>query len=261
MLTLRIVGPGGVTERALAAPFVDVGRDEQCPVVLTGHGVSRRHLRLIPRGGIAFFRDLDSSLGVLLVRQGEARQVALGRLEPGDALRVGAFSLSVEGLGGHAPLLAEDRARLEALRAGDEAREVFADWLEAAGRPQEAAYVRAELALHRCAPGSPDLRARLNALRALTRQVPMAFRAGVSRPRVEGCEPVEARAGSACPTRWDALDLTDDVGVRRCPACMQDVFFCDTVDEAQELGACRQRVAVEVSRPRRPGDVRSLPRR
>lgn len=250
MFTLRIEGPDGVRELPLEEQTVELGRDARCGVVLAGPGVSQRHLALERHAGHVFFRDLGSTLGVVLVREGEARRVALGRLEPRDALRVGGFTLSVSGRGAGEPLDDDARERLEALKTGDEARQVHADWLESVGRPQEAAWVRAELALRRCDPASADFAARRDALRELTRQVSVSFRAGVSRPIVERCD-----EGARCPGRWDALELTGDACVRRCPACRRDVFFCDTVHEARQLGVHGERVVIDVSRPRRQGDL------
>jgi len=34
-----------------------------------------------------------------------------------------------------------------------------------------------------------------------------------------------------CPQSWHSLDLTDDIAIRRCQVCQQDVHFCFNDDD------------------------------
>jgi hypothetical protein len=58
-----------------------------------------------------------------------------------------------------------------------------------------------------------------------------------------------------CAKRWDLLQTTDDPTVRHCDTCSQDVYYCQTPNEARkqaELGRC---VAVDTRKLRLRGDL------
>lgn len=138
---------------------------------------------------------------------------------------------------------------LERIAHGDEgARLVYADHLEAEGRPVEAAWVREEVELRRLT-GDAQLES-LNRLRAL--QVTDAFMAAVARPPIEACA---VQFGFRCPRTWDSLQVSDDPKVRWCSACREPVHFAMSVDEAVEFSRQGRCVTIAPTEPRRPGDV------
>ncbi|MDP1824163.1 MAG: TIGR02996 domain-containing protein [Archangium sp.] len=141
------------------------------------------------------------------------------------------------------------------LAPGDEgARLVYADWLEERGKPDEASWLRQESAL-RSLEGAA-LEAALLRLRELSAKVGTDFMASVARPAVEGC-PI--RFGFKCPLKWEAMQRTAREELRHCAGCRQDVHFCRTLDEAQQLsrqGAC---VALDPSLVRTAGDLDPTP--
>jgi hypothetical protein len=68
-----------------------VGRDPTCDIVLVDPRVSRRHVEIVPAGGIVRYRDLGSSNGTRL--NGTAR--AVGELALGDVLALGDSELTL----------------------------------------------------------------------------------------------------------------------------------------------------------------------
>lgn len=141
------------------------------------------------------------------------------------------------------------------LSPGEEgARLVYADWLEEHGKRTEASWLRQESAL-RSLQG-PALEEALLRLRELSEKVGTEFMASVARPAVEGC-PI--RFGFKCPLKWEAMRRTEREGIRHCAGCRQDVHFCRTLEQAQELtrqGAC---VALDPSLVRAEGDLDPTP--
>jgi hypothetical protein len=57
--------------------------------------------------------------------------------------------------------------------------------------------------------------------------------------------------------QWDQLTLTDDVRVRHCPQCNRGVYFCDSIQEAQEQAEKGHCLAVASSLSRTAGDVQT----
>ena len=198
------------------------------------HAVLRRALASRPDDR---FQTLHDFRAALLPFAGDFDAVAFAKLlDPGFAAMP--------------PLPPEPPPRTP-LTPGDEgARLVYADWLEEHGKATEARWLRQESAL-RSLEGAA-LEQPLRELRALSAQVGTEFMASVARPAVEGC-PI--RFGFKCPLRWDALRRTENDEVRHCAGCRQDVHFCRTLEQAQELaerGAC---VALDPSLVRREGDL------
>lgn len=152
----------------------------------------------------------------------------------------------------------DERAMLRAIQAGDDAhRAIYADWLEDRGRHPDAEYVRAELAVQATA-AIADVEAQRRAAKdALDRfhfagrRVATDFKAWLSRPTIEKCLGFDLK----CPLQWNRLAPTDDARVRDCSVCQRQVRFCETVGQARQVAATGGCVAVELSLPRRPGDL------
>ena len=123
---------------------------------------------------------------------------------------------------------------LAALRASpddDVTRLVYADWLEARGEIERADFLRivCKLAAPKVNPKkAPQLAERLIKLSASS---DAAWRALVSRPKIEACD-IEFRF--KCPKQWSSLSPTDAPGVRHCGTCDRKVHFCATLEEVRE---------------------------
>jgi len=129
-------------------------------------------------------------------------------------------------------------------------REVYADWLEAHGRDDQARYLRLELRLRQAT--DREFAAQFLEFRELSDRVAMDFRAAVSRPMVEGCKAQDSnRFLFKCPRQWSALALTEDPRVRHCDVCSKPVYFSANVDEAMDHARRGECVAVDVSQVRR----------
>ncbi|MDP3499088.1 MAG: TIGR02996 domain-containing protein [Myxococcales bacterium] len=141
------------------------------------------------------------------------------------------------------------------LTPGDEgARLVYADWLEEHGKPDEASWLRQESAL-RSLEGAA-LEAALLRLRELSTRISTEFMASVARPAIEGCA---LRFGFKCPLKWEAMQRTGRDELRHCAGCRQDVHFCRTLDEAQQLSRQGTCVALDPSLVRAAGDLDPTP--
>lgn len=80
---------GDWTTTTFEAPFVLVGRDDGCGVVLPGVEISRRHAYLQVVGRQIFFADLGSRKGIF---RGE-RQVQSGLLLSGEEIQIGKYRI------------------------------------------------------------------------------------------------------------------------------------------------------------------------
>jgi uncharacterized protein (TIGR02996 family) len=154
--------------------------------------------------------------------------------------------------------------------ADDLPRLVYADWLdeqETERASSKAVFLRVTATLVKLS--DPAARKKLEEqLGKLARYLPTDWLPVVSRLVVENC----AAAGNTvrrpletitfdyeCPLKWEALTPTDDVTVRHCKACRQNVYYCDTIGEARDHARQGHCVAVDAALPRAEGDLRELP--
>ncbi len=123
-------------------------------------------------------------------------------------------------------------------------RLVYADWLEEKADQAslyQAEYLRVECQLDALPSGDSKrrrLRERLNELRQVVgdewwRQFDWA--------KVEYC----VEFGYECPQRWDTLQSTDDPAVRHCSGCRQNVYYCESVEEAHRRADVNECVAID----------------
>ncbi len=223
---------------------VTIGRSNS-DLCLDDSTVSMDHATLLINVGTCLVADRASVNGTVI----NGTPISEGELRHGDLLQLGAARLKFI----EVPELEGEEGAIVAgvVRGGDEARQVYADWLEARGRTDDAAWLRAEVLLHARSERSREpLRV---ALERLTPTVGATFRALVSRPRIEACgRPV-------CPKKWASLPAGNDERVRQCVACDGKVRFCDTVEEAQRRTAAGRpgatALVVDPSRPREAHDL------
>lgn len=223
---------------------VTIGR-ARSDLCLADRSVSMDHATLLINVGVCRVIDRSSVSGTVV----NDRPVKEAELVDGDVLALGVATLTIREVPEPG---VEERTMLAAVhQGGDDARHVFADWLELQGRGDEAAWLRAEVRLH-ATPEDSREPCRVE-LERLTAHVGSTFRAQVARAGIEAC----FKAG--CPRRWESLPLGNEERVRACGTCNAQVPFCDTVEEGQRrvsLGRRGEaRLVVDPSRPRAPRDL------
>lgn len=146
-------------------------------------------------------------------------------------------------------------SRLRASPNDEEARVVYADWLEEQGRSAEGQFLRLQLTLATLAPDDPRFNEVSASLRDVAQHVTLEWRTLVARAPIENCE---VRFDFACPKKWEGLeptDLGDDV--RFCGSCKMNVYYTRTVDDASKHATQGHCVVVDLVQIRRPFDLRS----
>jgi uncharacterized protein (TIGR02996 family) len=144
-----------------------------------------------------------------------------------------------------------ERGLLAAMSEGHEpSRLVYADWLARRGEVARAEFLRLDHALVAMSPLDERFLWSLHRLRELAPQISVDWRSRVARSAIEGC----LARGVACPGEWRRLP-TDHDDVRTCGACGEAVYYCATIQLAQELIQQGQRVAIDITCNRWSGDL------
>jgi uncharacterized protein (TIGR02996 family) len=143
-----------------------------------------------------------------------------------------------------------ERGLLAAMAEGHEAsRLVYMNWLERRGERQRAEFLRVE---HQLASMNPlDLRCQemQERLRILAQAISVDWRSRVARSPIENCHNV-----MDCPRYWRALPAEAD-DVRQCGRCGEHVYYCVTIELARARVQANERVALDVTVERTPGDL------
>ena len=78
---------------------IRIGRGQGCDLILSHASISRRHAELsIGADGGVQIRDLESTGGTYVLRDGKEIPVVRGTLHPNDRLRLGDYEISLEDL-------------------------------------------------------------------------------------------------------------------------------------------------------------------
>lgn len=242
--------PDHGTRRVELVDEVKIGRSPAMDLVLTPGNVAQIQARVVCRDGVVTIADGPSTIETTM--NGVHIRAPVPLL-PGDVVRLGDWSLSLEGTVSHArlerfvgrePREVELLEALHALPDDDALRVVYGDWLEENGYPTEAEVMALEREVWRGEAARLGYRLRVTA--ALT---PTSWRAAVMRPEIAGCG--ERR----CPRSWGRLGTTSDAGIRRCGRCTKDVVFAPTVPIARALLVQGGRVVVDPVAERRSNDL------
>jgi uncharacterized protein (TIGR02996 family) len=137
--------------------------------------------------------------------------------------------------------------------ADDAPRLVYADWLEERGDPDseaKAAFLRDTAAL--TTRSGRSRRATWRRLQRAARDLPGNWVTIVAKMPIEACP---AKYRGRCPKAWEKLTATDNVRTRHCQVCQKPVHLCATVGEAYHHRLFSEPVVVNLSVPRKPGDV------
>ena len=261
LFTVVVSSAAGPAQRLVfEKPEVTIGRVEGNDVVLPHGSVSRRHARLVVKEGKFILVDLKSTNGTFVNGRRLTSPLVIGEH---DLITIGDLRLTVEEEDGPtlewrpAPALDPVEERLiAAIAARDHAsRVVYADWLEEHGHADRAEFLRLQDRLIGTSPDDPAFREGGRRLEALARGIDVEWRFAVGRPAIEGCLAFEL----PCPKEWGALAPGARDGVRFCETCQQQVFYCESLDEAQAHARRGECVALDAAVPRRPGDLVERP--
>jgi uncharacterized protein (TIGR02996 family) len=152
----------------------------------------------------------------------------------------------------------------------DDARLVYADWLEEHGGPAsdaKAEFLRLTVRLASDGLRKKEKKKCRDRLQQLAAGLDTSWLAVVSRLSIENChgrrrrprsqraERVRVRFDFLCDRGWEGLRPTEDRTVRFCDACKQNVHYCDTITEARDHAWAGHCVAVDLGVIRREGDL------
>jgi uncharacterized protein (TIGR02996 family) len=222
---------------------VSVGRAAGNDLVLADPTVSDRHCRLSERDGAWFVDDLGSERGTRVNGQPITEPVALGDR---DRIYIGAFVLELEDIDERIGPVEE--GLLDGIARGDDdARAIYADWLEERGEVVCAEFLRVQQSIIDDPIDTPaqkaEFLARSQRLRELAASIDVEWRMRVARPAVEGCR---VAFEIPCKMDWGLLEPTDRPEVRTCNTCHKEVHYCIAEHEARDLAARGQCVVVDV---------------
>jgi uncharacterized protein (TIGR02996 family) len=128
---------------------------------------------------------------------------------------------------------------------------VYADWLEERS-DRRAQFLRLRVRLAQMSPVGKKC-VRLEAeLRRLRSEVPTDWLAQLDRTRIDRCP---LQFAYECPRQWEALQPTENAGVRFCTACQQAVYYCSSLKQARREARAGHCVAVDSTVRRRSGDL------
>lgn len=237
-------------------PEVTIGRVPGNDLVLPHTSVSRRHARLLVQDERFLLVDLRSTNGTYVNGRRITTPIAVGEH---DLITIGDLRISIEEEEGPTtewfpapPLDPVEERLIAAVAARDHAsRVVYADWLEERGELARAEFLRIQDRLIGTSPDDPIFRIGRERLEELARGIELEWRFAVGRPAIEGCLALQLR----CPKEWGSLATTAREDVRFCEACERQVFYCDTLEQAQaytRLGDC---VAIDPALRRTRGDL------
>lgn len=150
----------------------------------------------------------------------------------------------------------------------DDARLVYADWLEERGELLKAEFLRITVSLNTEKRSRGKRKTQRNRLQELAAQLDTDWLAVVSRLKIENCPksrkqpwrriPLDITFHFVCDKTWDQLQATDKQTVRHCTDCKQDVHYCDTIAEARRHATANRCIALDLGVIRRDGDISAL---
>jgi uncharacterized protein (TIGR02996 family) len=155
--------------------------------------------------------------------------------------------------------------KLLELPADDNTRLIYADWLEERG--DDDALRKARFLRLVTQPDVPDGYAKQAQLEDLSRELDPIWLTYVDKTRIEECHsdgksvpegrwPFRTQREMVCPKTWDQLAATDDVSVRFCGECQQNVYHCTSIEEARNHVAEERCVSLSLAVPRHTNDLR-----
>ena len=86
----------------------------------------------------------------------------------------------------------------------------------------------------------------------LRSRLPASWLAVLGRSEIENCQ---VTFKFRCPQKWNKLQPTGKAAVRYCESCRKKVYYCGTIEEAQDHAEEGHCVAVDIGVVRHPGDL------
>ena len=118
---------------------------------------------------------------------------------------------------------------------------VYADWLDDRDQPLRAQYLRLSVELGQFSEGHPMRDVLGRRIAELKGQLDPDWVMMFDTPRIGGCY---NRWQYQCPLTWDSLYATDTPDIRICLRCRQPVFYCHTLEEADQFASAGLCVAI-----------------
>ena len=227
----------GVPRRGM----LSVGSALAGDVQLTGHNMASRHVVLTFGSKDRVTIDVRSPYGVRVNARLPRAGDPLGR---GDILRIGPWHLVLENAPATPWTEAEDAflATFAREAPANDARLVYADWLEDSDRLPEAEVMRATLDGARPA-------------------AELAVRTPPSWRRRLVPAPIEACAREGCGGRWDLLHEGDEPERRACGPCGLRVTYAADIGTARRLALQGKPIAIDPAVHREAEDLREPARK
>ena len=233
--------------KAFAVRECRVGSAKDNDLVLdVRHRISGHHARFV-RKDDKFIVVATKSSGGVFVNERKLKAPLIVR--PSDAIVIGDIRLVIvplahEALGGDrlVPRDARERELIAAVDEADEARLVYADWLEGHGDHDKAELLRLQHA---------DVDAQPGRVSQLAAAIELPWRARLTKLPIDNCPEFRFK----CPKQWADLTPTAADGERFCGECQRTVYYCATIDEARARGGEGKCVAIDVASPRWKGDM------
>jgi len=235
-----------------ALEIVNIGRAPDNDLVLAHGSVAEHHARVLLRDERFIVTDLRTQEGTYLGGRRLAQAVII---QPGDVLNIGAYALAIM----DRPPSATDEQFLAAIAAAprdDDTRVVYSDWLDENGRHDEAAFIRAQLAIKPLAPETPEFQELSTRIRVLAANMAPEWRRVVAHAPLENCG---FRYEVKCPKRWESLAPSASPSTRFCDGCQRDVHYARTIGEARQLAQAGECLVVDLGQRREPGDLVTRP--
>jgi len=208
---VEVNSPEGDLQRfQIGGAEATIGRLASNDVQLPRGNISKRHARIVRRDDTILVVDLKSTNGTYVNGR---RITAPFVVQECDTIYIGNYRIAVHGDDLEPtierllpPYLARDpveqRLLTEIAQRDDDARIVYADWLEDRGELDRAEFLRIQQEIVGSSPDEPRFEELTSRLRALAASLDLSWRMRVARPPVELC-PVafESRARRSSPCR------------------------------------------------------------
>lgn len=230
---------------------VVIGAAPSSGLVLDHETVAPRHAKIALQKGRAFAESLGAQ-PLVVNDQSIGRKV----IQEGDVIEIGVYEL---GILSRDPPGKMEQDLLDAIAKSpqdDAPRAVYGDWLEENGRHEDAEFLRAQIEIRRLGQGGERFLALSRTIATLGPRMPAAWRRAVARPAIENCD---ARFEVDCPKTWDELAPTEKADERWCRACSRRVYYATSIERARRLAIVGRCVALDLTVPRRPNDLRPEP--
>jgi uncharacterized protein (TIGR02996 family) len=231
-------GPPGATLTSVAVrrDEVTIGSDRQVDIFVPH--AEPIHARLVADG--KQWLIVTSAPTVINGRQVEGRFV----VDAEDEILIGGYVVAIRPV----ELDAREQELIASAVRDDDARLIYADWLEERGQWDRAEFLRLQSAAYGLDPMSPRFQSLALRIKKLSPALDLTWRMMLSRDDVEGCRSVSREL--TCTMNWSFLEPTNDPTVRSCGGCRQHVYYCATEEQAAEHARAGHCIVIDLGATR-----------